>query len=337
MRFVLLLLVVLFAEPPAVRAQGVPDRVIVRSDSGNGQKSYYGTIQDYGADFLSIRLLKRGTLQQIPVARIQKVETPLVQNHIDGLQLFEESEATAAREKFATALNDETRDWVKQDLRAMLVRCDCRLGDFVGACDRFIALVGDNSRVRHFDYVPLAWQPPQEPFDKTKPVRWLKLKSKTARLLGASLLLRDKQHGQAAIETLRDLTSCGEILIQQLADVQLWRVRLLSEKSVRNGELIAWNSRIRTLPDRQRPGAWYLLGLAHEGRQELDEAAIALLRPPLAYAHLQPRLAAQSGLRAASVLRKAGHKQEAQTLLLEISQKYRDTELADNAERMLNR
>ena len=304
-------------------AQGLPDRVIVRTESGNGRKTFYGTIESYGSRFLTIRLLRRGTLQDVPVDQIIKVETPLTASHISALERFHHHEIETARSQFLKALKDETRNWVQDDLRGMLVRCDARHGKFVAAAERFIPLVDDDSRSRHFDFVPLTWQPVQES-DLEKPKRWLRQKSETGRLLAGAILLEDDKLTTDAQRVLQKLKRSGDPVIRQLADVQLWRLRLQQADTVRDGELQGWQSRLRLLPERHRGPAHFLIGCAQIGRLEYDNAVLSLLRTPLVYAEFQPRLAVQSARRAVEALRKSGRSAQATAMLAEIATKYPD-------------
>ena len=152
---------------------------------------------------------------------------------------------------------------------------------------------------------------------------WLNGQLEVERLLGASILLDDRDDGtQAGIE-LESLATCTNLNVRLLARIQLWRSKL-REGNFRRDDLIRWETRIESLPETLRGGPYYLLAQGHLERRENNLAATAFLWLPLVYDH-DHFLAAQACLEAARALFDVGRHAEAMTLYREIIVRFADT------------
>jgi tetratricopeptide (TPR) repeat protein len=300
------------------------DRVVIRNNSKHSRTTLYGRIQDFSGGILTVRMSNRNVIKSVAEKDIVHVETPLVESHIKALQSFRENKFDEARRLLQTALKEETRRWVHQDIRALLVQVEGRVGDHTAAMLQFARLIRLDAKTRHFHLIPLVWASRVTNGREQSAARSLMSQSEPAlRLMGASVSISDERNRPFGEAELEALASSGKPRIQHLARTQLWRLRL-REGEVRPGELTGWRSRLRTMPEKLRAGPYYLLGKAHLGRHEYDKASIAFLRLPIVYDE-DYRLAARACLDAAEALSAAGRKIEAETLYREVATRFSDT------------
>ena len=305
-------------------SQEKPDRVLIQNDSKGSRTTLYGHIEDFSDGVLTIRMRNRNVRKTVPESNIIDVETPLVESHIKALQAFRANKFDQARTLLQTAVKDETRRWVHQDIRAMLVRCESRVGDHAAAMLEFAELIRLDGKTRHFHLIPLVWASRLTKAREQSVARTLLAANEPAmRLMGASVSITDEKNRPFGEAELEALGSGGSATIKHLARTQLWRLRL-RQGEVRPGELAGWKSRLKTMPEKLRAGPYYLLGKAHLGRHEYDKASIAFLRLPLVHDE-DHRLAARACLEAAEALSAAGRKTEAVTLYREVATRFSDT------------
>jgi tetratricopeptide (TPR) repeat protein len=167
------------------------------------------------------------------------------------------------------------------------------------------------------------------PQHRSAAVDWLSRPAALPKLLGASALLFDEEHGTGAEIALRRLAAESDPNIQSLARAQLWR------REVRGGEpddltLGRWESDIRLTPEPLRGGPWFVFGDARRKRLQYDKAAQAYLWVPLVYDE-NSRLAAEATLRAADSLRRIGQADEAARLYRELQSRHPGTAQAQAA------
>ncbi|MCH7686621.1 MAG: hypothetical protein IH899_08075, partial [Planctomycetes bacterium] len=221
-------------------------------------------------------------------------------------------------------LLEETRTWVRREILAMLVRCDLQEGDLTSAGIRFLLLVKSDPATRHFKLIPLVWSERALKRDLKDAARgWLNGKLEVERLLGASILLADRDYGRRAGIELESLATCTYLNVRMLARAQLWRSKL-REGNLSKDDLVRWESRIESLPETLRGGPYYLLAQGHFQRRETGLAVNAILWLPLVYDH-DHFLAAQACLEAAGALFDMGRRTEAMTLYREITVRFADT------------
>ena len=145
-------------------------------------------------------------------------------------------------------------------------------------------------------------------------------------LIGASWLLFGPQQ-QAAIQVLDELSRDIDANIKYLAIAQLWRTRNLK---VNARQIEVWEKLLGSMPKPIRAGPWLVLAEAQSRADQVDEAAINLLRIPILYPK-QIGLSAAALYRAGHLLHNTSRKNEAQTIWNELRQKYPDSNWAQQA------
>ena len=312
------------------------DSVVLRlSERSRGTTTIRGKILDYTNGVLTLELAERKVVRSFAAKNIVKVETPLTESHIAALAHFSAGEISSARNELLRADKDETRRWVRNDILALLIRCDLREGNRVSAASRFIELVDADPQTRHFHLIPLTWLPGQPTQPALARARnWLALDEPVPRLLGASLLLNFPDAKALVKNELTSLKRCGNRAVEGLAECQLWRLRLL-EGELRPVEITLWISHVRRLPEQLRGGPYYLLGRAHLRRAEFEEAAMAMLRVPFTHAD-DLYFAARAQLEAAQALNETGRVDKAVLLFHEVSTRFSTTPFAKEAADILS-
>ena len=307
----------------ATQQQG-RDRVLIQRKGASSRIRISGRILDYTGKKLTLITLAGKDVQEFPANEVISVETSQTEPHIRGLVAFTELRFQQAETEFEKSLLEETRTWVRREILAMLVRCDLQQGDLTSAGMRFLLLVKSDPETRHFKLIPLVWSERTMKRNLKYAARdWLNGKLEVERLLGASILLADREYGRKAGFELESLQTCTEINVRLLARTQLWRSKL-REGNLSKNDLVRWETHIESLPETLRGGPYYLLGQGHLGRREKDLAAAAFLWLPLVYDH-DHVLAAQACLKAAHVLFDMGRRTEAMTLYREITVRFADT------------
>lgn len=304
-----------------------PDKVEFRNGSRHSRMTLYGTIEDYSDGKLTLRMLNRGTTKTILQHEVIDVQTPLVASHIKGLQAFRKKEFDSARRHLEAALKDETRKWVHQDIRALMVQVESRVGDHTAAMVHFAKLIQLDSKTRHLHLIPLIWHSRITTSREQNAARVLLTRTDLSiRLMGASVLLSDSKNSWSGESELQSLVSSGKPNLVHLARAQLWRIKL-REEIPSETMLAAMTSRIASMPDSLKAGPYYLLGQAYLRRHEYDKAAVAFLRLPLVH-DTDHRLAGQSALEAAEALVAGGRLDESKTLFREVATRFSDTPAA---------
>ena len=329
--------VCLLAVPGRAPAQpGVRDRVVLQLEGASAPAIVSGTVVDYNRHEISIRIRPSQAPRSYPASQVIEVHTPQTEPHARGLEELAAGRIDAAVSALEEAILQESRDWVRQDVRAMLVHCALRRGDYVAAGERFLSLVEAAPATRHFGLIPLWWTTASPAGAHENAARgWLVQPSPVAQLLGASALLTTPAHGAAAETKLRELLSSGtDYHFHLLAQAQLWRLRLNAGDLGRQ-ELARWQARIESLPDDLQGGPWYVLGRGRLRLREYDRAAAALLRLPIVH-HADHFLAARACLEAADALITAGQTDQAAALYREVMERFETTPYAREARDLLD-
>jgi hypothetical protein len=142
-------------------------------------------------------------------------------------------------------------------------------------------------------------------------------------LLAASHLLTDKAQAALALKELKDLARDESAEIQRYGQIQLWRVKTLTE-DVSRDELLRWERSFDDAGDALGGGPRYILGLGWQRRHDEVAAAAAWLWLPLVSGD-DRWLAAQSAWQAGQALEHAGRKAEAAAMYAEIATRFADT------------
>jgi tetratricopeptide (TPR) repeat protein len=296
------------------------DRVTFRPRDDAAPITMSGEILEYTGRKLTIRP-RDGAPHAIDAGNVVEVKTYYDPAHLEGLSLLNRGKVEEAREKFTEALKRDKRDWVSREILSWLVRCAYREGDMLGAIAYFREIVKSDPLTRHWGVAPLVWAP-QSIGERlrTEGRRLLTGDRASDRLLGASLLLLDPDHGEAAERQIRNLSSETNPRISGLARAQRWRL-ILASRDVSENILASWKGQIDYLPEQIRGGPQYLVARGYEIRGEDRRAAAEYLWIPLVYSDHDP-LAARALLDAAEASRRSGLTHEAEVLYRELLSRY---------------
>ena len=136
-------------------------------------------------------------------------------------------------------------------------------------------------------------------------------------LVTASALLQDSAHEAAAAGVLQTLKTGPRAALQQLAEAQLWRLRLLHPKTLLASDTALWMQRVCDFDKRQRSGPEFLIGRALRAVHDYDNASTSLLWMPL-IAPLDPPTTKACTHEAILALEQSGRVAEAAQLQLQL-------------------
>jgi hypothetical protein len=316
-------------------AQNQPfDKIVLQPKRGSSRIIRSGIIVDFTGTQLTIRSRDNTNVNTYAADEVVEVRTPQTEHHKKGLVSFAQRDVERATASFELAMIAETRDWVRRDILAMLVRCALHRGDSIAAGAKFLALWQSDPTTRQFKLVPLTWGPRNITAAlRNESLGWINLNTEASRLLGASHLLADARHAALAKNEMNELATSTDLRIRLLARAQMWRLRV-REGNLTPSEMKRWQSKIEDMPEDIRGGPFYVLGRGHLVRKEFDRAAAALLWIPLVYDH-DTHLAARACLEAADALREIGQTGQSFALYREVTTRFVGTPFADEAASLL--
>ena len=291
------------------------DTVHVWDEKGETQTRIRGTIQAYDRNVLTI-LTVSGREQQVPSARVARLESRWDRRQLEADMAFESGEFERADGLYRQALEHETRDWARHRLVVQLVWCQQATGKWPEAGSLFLkSVLGSNPQTPYFDAIPLVWKTPAAslPMERLGKTWLVDERSRVANLLGASWLLTSAER-ELAIQVLRQLAVGEDRQIAFAAETQLWRIQFPTASAATIEE---WEKLLSRMPPAMRAGPYHLLGHALQRTGRSQDGLIAWMRVPLQY----PRhrlLAAESLLATARHYQAAGKREQATTLCREL-------------------
>lgn len=317
---------------PALPAR-CDDVVYYRQSSSNRLARISGQIQSYTAQKLQLRS-NGGRTAALPSARIERIDSDWTPEQIQADQQLAAHQFRAALEPYGQAYQKEKRPWVRQRILAQIVWCYRSLGQFDRAGDVFAQLVREVPDTPYLEAIPLVWHSYQpSPSLERRAEVWVESKTLPAvALMGASWLLSGRS-GPTASQTLQRLRTDPDPSIAVLARTQLWRRQVVTATA---GDVAAWQATIHRMPEQLRAGPYFVLGKALTQHERIEEAAVALLRPPILY----PRhrmLAAEGLVAAGQLLEQLARPDNARRLYQEVASQYGTTMVADLARQQLAR
>ena len=306
------------------------DRIVMRT-SGGSRIGLPCTILDYTGREVAYQTKQGTATRRLPRRDLIEVTTHYNPPHTEAREMLAKGQAKEAFAKLDAALDQENRAWVRREILATQVKCALWNGDRVTAGERFLAILDSDPNTLYFSLMPLSWseEPPSE--DLVRASRnWLtQTANSAAMLLAASHLLTDERHSTQALRTLKELARDGQLEIQRYGQIQLWRVKTLTEEISRD-ELFRWQRTFDDAGDALGGGSRYIVGTAWQRRHDDVAAAAAWLWLPL-MANEDRWLAAQAAWNAAQALDRAGQKHEASALNKEIAHRFAGTPAASRA------
>lgn len=273
-----------------------------------------GQILDYTGVELTLQTTF-GTTERIPAARVVEIQTTWTPSHQAATATRAAGKLDDAIAAFREAKRDEKRPWAQRQIAAELSGTYLEAGQIENAVGEFLAIAASDPATVHFDVFPIAWRaaPPDAALE-ARAAQWLAAeKLPAARLLGASWLLST---GQRALATaaLEELAKSGDSRLAGLAQIQLWRTKLVTAKTA---DISRWLAQLEIMsPDIQAAG-WYVMGELYARQNQPEQAALAYLKVPLLFRQ-QRALTADALLAAGKQLEKLGRSDQAAGLYREL-------------------
>lgn len=292
------------------------DRVTVQRRGSQGTMTITGRIEDVTARRLTLLMQDEKVRRSFPIEEVVAIETHRSTAHRQGLDAFAAGKYAEAESLLASAIDQDVRKWVQQDLYADLIRCSVRRGNRGDAGAYFGRMLEQEPTSRYWNVSPLIWG--AEEIDgelRRSAVEWLASPEEGVRLLGASILLLDEKQSDAAQRALDDLSRHPDLHVSALARAQSWRLRLAAG-DLSAVELQSWRQSASSMPASIRGGPMYVVGRASAARSNLEQAAADWLWLPLVYDD-DASLAARACVDAGDALSRLGRGDEAARLYQE--------------------
>lgn len=301
--------------PAAVFAN---DRVILQPEGTSGTVSLTGEIMDYTGRELVIRPRELGDIKRYPASTVREIQTAYHGSHLAGREALARRDWTTCDDKLATALNQETRTWVRRDILALQVRAALEQGKWLQAAQRFLLIIESDPRTIHYDLIPLLWIGGTLNDEESALMRgWLNHRYAAAQLIAVSALLdvRDAQ----VTQTLKSLLRGDDIIVQRLARFLDYRAQI-SDDPQALPDLRRWENQADELAPGLRGGPYLVIGVAYSLKHEHDWAAACYLRTPLMN-HPDARLRRSAGRLAVESLTASGMVAAAESLQREFAKR----------------
>lgn len=245
-----------------------------------------------------------------------------------GLLKLQRQDYAGAVAALRAALQVEPRGWVTAEIRAATARALLGLRQYEDVIREIDSILQQDAQTRHVALLPLVWDerlPASERY-AANPAD-LQATSVTRQLTAAAALLQQPAHEGAAVEVLTRLRTAASPGVQHLAEVQLWRQRLLHPERLRRADVTFWQDRVRDWHGEVRGCGEFVLGRALLQLHDYDGAALSLLWLPGLTPH-DPATAASSLRDAAVALQASGRTAAAQQLTEELRQRFPHTSVA---------
>jgi tetratricopeptide (TPR) repeat protein len=298
----------------------------------NARIKKQGEILDYTGSELTLKTTF-GTMERIPAARVVEIKTAWTPSHLSGTTARVEGRTDDAIAAFREAKREEKRAWAQRQIMAELSGAYLESGQIDSAGNEFLAIALTDPATIHFNVIPIAWRaaPPDSPLE-TRAAQWLTAeKLPAARLLGASWLLSGGKR-VAATAVLEELAKSSDSRVANLAEIQLWRTKLVTAKPA---DISRWLARLEQMPPDVQAAGWYILGDLHSRQDEPEKAAIAYLKVPLLFRQ-QRAMAADALFAAGKQLEKLGQVKEAAGLYRELVRDFAHLSAAAEAQSRLD-
>ncbi|MDR3109786.1 MAG: hypothetical protein LBU65_08875 [Planctomycetaceae bacterium] len=324
------------------------DSVAVRQNADSNVVTINGKIVEYSGISGLVIVTQANEKHSIPLEQIVNVTPERLQVHKIADEAFTEKRdyvsALALYEDSRKQESPPERKWIRNLITAQIARCYTALGKQTEASNEFFVLCRSDLFTPHLEAAPLLWFPPSgrtsftaTPLE-TAAARLLDNGSTSppALLLVSSILAVSpvQELRSRGIEQLRYLSRPPEktqadneqtirVQVARLATALLWRTQYVVTS--KNFETIRKEREniINALPQNLRAGAYYLLADAYYQRNENEQAVINWMRLPILYPENRP-LAARSLQDSARALRQLGRTEQAESLLREVANQYKE-------------
>jgi len=299
-----------------LNALSVGQDTVITSTTGDpaARVKKQGQIVDYTGVELTLKTTF-GTTERIPAARVVEIQSTWTPSHQAGAAARLEGRLDEAIAALREAKREEKRPWAARRIMAELSGACLETGQIESAVGEFLAIAARDPETIHFDVIPIAWRaaPPDAALE-ARAAQWLTAERfPVVKLLGASWLLSGGQR-TAATAALEELAKSSDPRIAGLAQVQLWRTKLVTAKPA---EISRWQSQLEKMPPEIQAAGWYILGDLYSRQEQTEQAALAYLKVPLLFRQ-QRVMAADALLAAGKQLEKMGQATGAATLYREL-------------------
>jgi len=303
-------------EPTLILPLTTSDQVVIRKGVSQRSLAIPGVIEDLSGQSIVLRR-SSNAVEVFKLSEIESIQFVKSASYDDGLRQIQSDEWSQAIAALEIAASIEPREWVVREIQASLAEALRASGKFEECVEVVEKIYESDPNTRHLNMLPLVWDerlPPAHRF-AGKPED-LKSASLLRQLVTASALLQDPSHEAVAAGVLQSLKTGPRAAIQQLAEAQLWRLRIMHPETIRGTETVFWMQRVCDFDKRQRAGPEFLIGRACLAAHDYDNACTSLLWMPLV-APLDPPTTKACTLEAITALEQSGRIAEAAQLSLE--------------------
>ncbi|MEJ7594403.1 MAG: hypothetical protein WKF77_22950 [Planctomycetaceae bacterium] len=300
-------------ESPLILPFTTTDQIVMREGNSQRTKVIPGVIEDLAGHSVVFR---RGgnTVEVFKLREIESIQFGKSAAFDEGLRQMENHEWSRAIASLKIAETTEPREWVVREIQASLAEALRAAGKFAECTEVVEKIYEKDPNTRHLNTLPLVWDE-RLPAEHRVTVRPEDLKSSSLlrQLVAASAILQDPAHESAAAVVLQALKTGPRAALQELAEAQLWRLRLLHPETIRASETTLWMQRVRDFDKRQRSGPEYVIGRALLAVHDYDNASTSLLWMPFV-APLDPPTTTACTTEAITALKQSGRLTEAEQL-----------------------
>ena len=303
-------------DTPLILPFTTTDQIVIRDGDSQRTKIIPGVIEDLAGQSV---VLRRGgnAVEVFKLREIESLQFGKTAAYDEGLRHIQNRAWTRAIDTLSIAETTEPREWVVREIQASQADALRAAGRFDECIKAVENIYEHDPNTRHLNLLPLVWDERLAPEHRVSVnLDELKSPSLLRQLVAASALLQDPVHENAAAVVLQTLKTGPRAALQQLAESQLWRLRLLHPESIRASEIEGWMQRVRDFDKRQRSGPEFVIGRALLAIHDYDNASNSLLWMPLV-APLDPPTTVACTNEAIGALKKSGRIAEAAQLQLE--------------------
>ena len=268
-------------DTPSILPFTTTDHIVIRDGDALRTKIIPGVIEDIAGQSV---VLRRGSnaVEVFKLRDLESLQFGKTAAFDEGLRHIQNQAWTKAIDTLSIAETTEPREWVVREIQASQAEALRAAGRFDEGITVVERICEHDPNTRHLNLLPLVWDERLSPTHRiaAKPED-LKSPSLLRQLVAASALLQDPKHEASAAVVLQTLKTGPRAAIQQLAETQLWRLRLLHPETIRASETEGWMQRVRDFDKRQRSGPEFIIGRALLTVHDYDNASTSLLWMPL--------------------------------------------------------
>lgn len=293
------------------------DQVILKPKGAARPRILQGAIADLKGHSVILRQ-NDGQVEVVVLRDVHRIEFSKSVDYETGLQAMQQRKWLEAIKSLTAAHREERRPWVRREILGAMAQCYRARREFAECLRTVEQILADDPSSRHVLSLPLVWDerlPAAQRYSAD--VAQLRSKSLAERLTAASALLSTEEHRRQATATLQSVRKESDLTMSQLAELQLWRLKLIEPEKLAALEVEDWQRRLKELDRRVRSPGEFLAGRALMQLHENDRAITCLLWMPLMEPWDPPTTAA-SLTDALTLFEQSGRSAEGQRLLPEL-------------------